>query len=228
MLDEPDRGHPAHDCVVELISSSRGDTLVSWSEGLHGGDLLVAAPLDGSQRAVSLEVGERLEVVWRTAGELRALPTVLVAVQLGERPCWLLRSAGVVRRGQRREAVRAPLTIPVRIGPDPSPVTGTTVDVSEGGLRCVLDRARPPTGVPQDRDRSSDPVAPQVGNVIRVTALFPDVTITCPAEVTRLHDRDDSRLELSLRFIGLTENEQDLIRRRVFARLRDLRHRGLL
>jgi PilZ domain len=228
MSDEADRGHPAHDSVVELISASRGDTLMSWSEGLHEGDLLVTAPLDQSQRPVSLAVGEHLEVVWRGADGLRALPVVLTAAESGERSRWRLSSVGVVRRGQRRDAVRAPLTIPVRIGPEPTPVTGTTLDVSEGGLRCVLDKAQQPTRVPPDGDGAAGPSPARVGDVVRVAALFPDFTVTCLAEVTRHHEREDPRLELSLRFIGLTENQEDLIRRRVFARLRELRHRGLL
>ena len=220
MLDEAYRGHPARDSGIELIAASSGDTLVSWSEGLDDGELVVSAPIDRTQRPVSLPVGERLEVVWRAAGELRALPVELVAVEQGERPRWRLRSAGADRRGQRRDAVRAPLTVPVRIGPEPTAVAGTTVDVSEGGLMCVLERQ------PALQDGHAAP--PRLGDVVRLAALFPDFTITCPAEVTRVHDRDDSRLALSLRFIGLTETQQDLIRRRVFARLRELRHRGLL
>ena len=51
------------------------------------------------------------------------------------------------------------------------------------------------------------PIRAGVGDVVRVAALFPDFTVTCLAEVTRHHPREDSRLELSLRFIGLTENQ---------------------
>ncbi len=229
MSGEADRRHPVLGSVVELICASRGDTLIGWSEGLHDDDLIVSAPLDRSQRPVPLSVGEHLEVVWRSADELQAFPVVLVAVELGERPRWRLRAAGVVRRGQRRDAVRAPLTIPVRIGPPPAPATGVTVDVSEGGLRCILDNERLPDARPAGSGSSRRFFAtPRVGDVVPVAALFPNVTITCLAEVTRQHDRDDPRLELSLRFIGLTENQEDLIRRRVFARLRELRHRGLL
>jgi PilZ domain len=223
MPDEVDPQHPAPGSVLELLPASRADALLGWSEGSQDGDLIVTAPLDRSQRPVSLPVGDHLEVVWRAADELCALPVVLVAVEVGERPRWRLRRAGVLRRGQRREAVRAPLTIPVRIGPESAQIDGTSVDVSEGGLRCILEKDRP-----ADPDGSVDPVPPRVGDVVRVTALFPDFTITSAAEVTRLHGRDDPRIELSLRFIGLTENQQDLVRRRVFARLRELRHRGLL
>jgi PilZ domain len=216
MSSENEGSRPAAGSVVELMAASRSDTLIGWSEGRQADDLVVSAPLDRSQRPVSLGIGEHVELVWQTSGELRALPVVLVAVDSGERPRWRLRVAGVLRRGQRRDAVRAPLTVPVHVGPELAAVAGTTVDVSEGGLRCILDGKRQPSP------------SMAVGDVARVAVTFPELTITCLSEVTRQHAREDALVELSLRFIGLTENQEDLIRRRVFARLRELRHRGLL
>jgi len=58
--------------------------------------------------------------------------------------------------------------------------------------------------------------------------MLPDLTVACVSEISRRHPRDDARTELSLRFIGLPEHAQDDLRRLVFARLRDLRQRGLL
>ncbi|OMQ16041.1 hypothetical protein A7K94_0205205, partial [Modestobacter sp. VKM Ac-2676] len=49
-----------------------------------------------------------------------------------------------------------------------------------------------------------------------------------PVETIRVHRREDECSELSVRFIGLSEKDQDAIRARVFAGLRDLRQRGLL
>jgi hypothetical protein len=219
MSDDVDRRRPTPGSVIELFFTSRSEPLLSWCDDLPDDDLLVSAPLDRMRRPVTLESGEQLEVVWQDDGDLRALPVILVATELGERPRWLLREAGVLRRGQRRDAVRAPMHIPVRIGPGTESLTGTTVDVSEGGLRCVLDG---------DRSGPAVPAAPSKGDVVRVAALFPDSTVTCLAEVTRRHERDDPRVELSLRFIGLTETHEDVVRRRVFARLRELRNRGLL
>lgn len=219
MSNEAGTRRPAPGSVVELFFASRSDPLLTWCERLSGDDLVVCAPLDLARRPVMLDIGEHLEVVWRDEGELRALPVVLAATELGERPAWRLSEAGVLRRGQRRDAVRAPMHVPVRIGPETGPLTGTTVDVSEGGLRCVLD------GEPLQRNLAAEP---STGDVVRVAARFPDATVTCLAEITRRHERNDPRLELSLRFIGLTEHHQDVVRRRVFARLRELRNRGLL
>lgn len=233
MSGELEDGHPAAGSVVEVMAASRGDTLVAWSEGRQAPDLILSAPLDSSQRPVILDIGERLEVVWRDLGELRALPVVLAAIELGERPRWRLRIAGVMRRAQRREAVRTPLSVAVRVGPELASADGTTVDVSEGGCRCILSGSRPPSPSPPspslpDPDHGGGSHGPDTGDVVPVAVLFPEFTITCLAEVTYRHARPDARMELSLRFIGLTEHQQDLIRRRVFARLRELRSRGLL
>jgi hypothetical protein len=228
MSSEPEESQPAAGSVVELMAASRSDTLIGWSEGCQGGDLVVSAPLDRSQRPVTLGVGELVEVVWQASGKLHALPLVLMAIESGERPRWRLRLAGVLRRAQRRDAVRAPLTVPVRVGPERAPSEGTTVDVSEGGLRCILDRKRQPGPSLRDPNRSPGSTPPGVGDIARLAVMFPEFTITCLSEVTRQHAREDALVELSLRFIGLTEDQEDLIRRRVFARLRDLRRRGLL
>ena len=217
MSDEVDRRRPAPGSVVELFFTSRGDPQLSWCDDLPGDDLVVSAPLDRMQRPIALEDGEQIEVVWRDDdGGLRALPVVLVSTELGERPRWLLREAGEARRGQRRDAVRAPMHIPVRVGPEIGAHSGSTVDVSEGGMRCLLE---------PDGDAAVDPAT---GDVVRVSVLFPDSTVTCLAEVIRRHERDDPRMDLSVRFIGLTEHQQDVLRRRVFARLRELRTRGLI
>jgi hypothetical protein len=223
MLDEPGQDYPPHGTVLDLIAASRRDTFLSWVDAAGDGEIVVTAPKDASLQLVGLPVGEHLEIVWTHSGELRSLPVVLASISAGEQPHWQLRPAGVAKRGQRRDAVRAPLTVPVRLQAEGGQAGGATVDLSEGGLRCILDKERAPAG-------QSDAAAwaPEVGDVIRVIATLPDFTLSCLAEVTRRYPRDDERVELSARFVGLQEHEQDLIRRRVFARLRELRQRGLL
>jgi c-di-GMP-binding flagellar brake protein YcgR len=226
MLDSPSDDYPEVGTVLDLLPASRGDALMSWLDDVDGEDLVVAVPLDLARRPVALAVGEMIDVVWKTSGALRCLPVVLAGIDPGEPPQWRLRSAGVVRRGRRREAVRAPLRVPVTVGTGPSAARATSLDLSEGGLRCILDReARP---APREAAELSAQFAFRTGDVVRVSATFPDLTVACLSEITRLHPRDDSRTEMSVRFIGLSEHVQDDLRRRVFARLRDLRQRGLL
>jgi hypothetical protein len=201
---------------------------MSWLDDLDDEELLVSIPRDSEARPVSLAVGEHIEVIWKADGTLRCLPVVLSGLDLGDSPHWRLRRAGVAKRGQRREAVRAPMSVSVTLGEGASAARAMSLDLSEGGLRCVLDREPRPVPVPRADGQVSGQSAFRVGDVVKVSAMLPDLTVTCLSEISRLHPRDDSRVELSLRFIGLSEHVQDDIRRRVFARLRDLRQRGLL
>nr|WP_246324661.1 PilZ domain-containing protein [Petropleomorpha daqingensis] len=208
---------PGIGSVLDLVPSSRSGTFMSWMDDLADGDLIVSTPCDQARRPISLPVGERLEVVWADAGGLHAVPAELAGTLIGEMPRWRLRVVGVAKRGQRRDAVRAPLIVPVELGLAIHPVLGRTIDLSEGGLRCVLDRTA-----------HFGLQLPAVGDVVRVVVDLPELPLRCRSEITRLHPRSDARVELSLRFIGLTEQDQDDVRRQVFARLRELRQRGLL
>jgi hypothetical protein len=225
MLGMPGEDYPELGAVLDLIPASRGEAFMSWMDDVGDEDLVVSIPQDRIRRPVALAVGEQIEVIWTASGALRCLPVVLAGIDPAEPQHWLLRSAAAVQRGQRRGAVRAPLRAPVILGTGTSPARGTTLDLSEGGLHCILDEARAvPGAIAQVSAHSSF----RVGDVVRVSAMLPELTVTCLSEVSRRHPRDDTRTELSLRFIGLPEHVQDDLRRLVFARLRDLRQRGLL
>lgn len=224
--------YPEVGAVVDLFPTSLGDAYMSWIDDVRDGVLVASVPRDLARRPMMLAVGEQIEVIWKTSGALRCLSVVLAGIDLGEPPHWRLRPAGVVKRGQRRDAVRVPLRVPVVFGVGEAAAHGTTLDVSEGGLRCVLDKRVtgpapgapprvPPPRVPADSEL-------RVGDVVRVSVSFPDLTVTCLSEITRRHTDDESSTEFSLRFIGLPEHVEDDLRRRVFTRLRDLRQRGLL
>jgi c-di-GMP-binding flagellar brake protein YcgR len=229
--------YPEVGAIVDLFPASLGDAYMTWIDDVRDEVLVASIPRDLARRPMMLAVGEQIEVVWKTSGALRCLSVVLAGIDLGEPPHWRLRPAGVVKRGQRRDAVRAPLTVPVVLGAGEAAAHGTTLDVSEGGLRCVLDKrlSRPAPGGPPrvPPPRVPPPGVPahpglRVGDVVRLSVSFPDLTVTCLSEITRRHTDDESPTELSLRFIGLPEHVEDDLRRRVFTRLRDLRQRGLL
>lgn len=215
--------HPDVGSVVDLVPASRGGSFLSWMEAVGDDEFVVAAPTDAAMRPVEVAEGERVDLVWRGPAQLHSLPCELVAVAPAEQPRWLLRRAGVVQRGQRRGAVRAPLSVPVSLGPESARATGTTIDLSEGGLRCVLD-----AGSAADRLVAGSPPGQEAGTVTQLSLRLPDLAVSCLAEITRRFPRDDARVELSVRFIGLSEHVQDEVRRRVFHRLRELRQRGLL
>jgi c-di-GMP-binding flagellar brake protein YcgR len=224
--------------VVDVVVSGRGEVLVSWVESADDREIVVTVGEDRNQRRAALPVGERLELVWRAASELWSLPVELTALELGATPVWRLRPTGPVTRGQRRSAVRAPLSLPVCMTVGTVEVAGTTVDVSEAGTRIVFADASPAGTDPTD-DSDSEPDGedapeggtgdgvPDGGAVVTLRLSFADGDVVCQAEVIRRIGRQDRRPELTFRFIGLHEKTEDVIRRQVFAELRSLRARGL-
>jgi len=232
--------------VVDVVASGRGEVLVSWVESADDGEIVVTVGENRKRNRASLPVGERLELVWRAPGELRSLSVELMALELGATPVWRLRPTGPATRGQRRAAVRAPLSLPVHMIVGTVEVEGTTVDVSEAGTRAVFEDAsagradstdgngsEPATeDAPENaaEDATEDGTgdgAPDAGAVVTLRLSFVDDEVVCKAEVVRRIRRQDRRPELTFRFIGLNEKTEDLIRRQVFAELRSLRARGL-
>jgi hypothetical protein len=246
MTGEPGVDYPEEKMPIDVRAQSRGDNLLSFVESTENGELILAVGEDRQRRPVRLEPGEHLELMWRGPDELRSVPAELIAVENGNRPTWRVRTIGPAARGQRRAAVRAPMDFPVTLAQGARTLTGVSVDLSEGGLRCLLDEGQ------DDRRTTSAAAAPspadgqtaaggdvavtvateqllQVGSIQQVTVRLDDRDyVTAKGEVVRHFPRADKREEVSIRFIGLPEKMEDLIRARVFARLRDLRARGIL
>jgi hypothetical protein len=242
MMGEPGLDFPEAKTPVDVRVHSRGDTLLSFVEQVESGELVITAGEDRQKRPVRLEPGERLELMWRGPEEFRAVPAELLAVDLGNGPTWRVRTVGPAGRGQRRAAVRAPMDFTVTLTNGPLSHRGVSVDLSEGGLRCLLDDAArttaagsAPDGAAAAEERAATAADAasahqlEVGSVLQVTVWFDDREyVTSKGEVVRHFPRADNREEVSIRFIGLPEKMEDLIRARVFARLRELRARGVL
>jgi hypothetical protein len=245
--------YPEARTVVDLLVTSRGDVLLSWVESSDGSEFVVSTGEDRSQRRVRLEPGEHVEVVWRGPEELRSRPTELVSTQL-DPPQWRLRPVGPATRGQRRSSVRAPLGFRVQATIGADLVHGSTIDLSEGGMRALFappgEAGTAPSADPRPADASVEPpegpverpeatTSPvegsrpaedpvRIGAVLSLVVCLEQDEVACRGEVTRRIARQDGRTELCFRFVDLHEKSQDLIRRHVFAGLRMLRARGLL
>lgn len=226
---DPGIDHPEQRTMVDVLLASRRDLLTSVVEEVRDGELLVTVGQDKSQRPVRLDVGERMELVWKAGGEMRSLPVELLAVTPGEVSTWLVRAVGAADRGQRRRAVRAPLALPVVLRRGDDTLIAGTSDVSEGGLRCTL---AAPSGGKDALDIAAAAARKkqdlQAGDTLRLQMDLSGGQVECAAEVVRRHRREDGRTEVSLRLVDISEATEDLIRRDVFACLRDLRVRGVL
>ncbi|MGY1762003.1 hypothetical protein ACI79G_11270 [Geodermatophilus sp. SYSU D00779] len=238
MAGTPGVDFPEQRDVLDVVVSGRGEVLVSWVESADDREVVVTVGEDRDRRRATLPVGERLELVWRAASELRSLPVELTAVDVGATPVWRLRPTGPVTRGQRRSAVRAPLSLPVCMTVGTVEVVGTTVDLSEAGTRVLFEdapvgRTDPTDGNDPEPATEDAPEAgpgdgvPDAGAVVSLRLSLAEGDVVCQAEVIRQIGRQDHRAELTFRFIGLREKTEDLIRREVFAELRALRARGL-
>ncbi len=212
----PGVDHPEERAVVDVKAESRGDVLLSFVEEVSADELVLSVGTDALKRRARLDVGEHVELIWRGPEELRSVPAELVEIVAGDNPLWRIRTTGPASRGQRRAAVRAPLAVPLELKLGTAVLAGATLDLSEGGSRCLF--REPGEGTP---DVEVGAVLPAVFDVDGTSMAF-DV------EVIRRHAREDGRPELSLRFLNLSEKRQDVIRRRVFAELRDLRSRGVI
>ncbi|MGR6966762.1 PilZ domain-containing protein [Geodermatophilus sp. URMC 61] len=246
-VDYPEAKEP-----VDVQSASRGDALTSFVEESGNGPLTLTVPADRSGRRVRLDIGEYVQLVWKGPEGLRALPAELTEVLPGEEPRWRVRPMGPATRGQRRNAVRAPMSLPVEAVSGRTQLIGESIDVSEGGLHCLFqpdggtstrehhataettgaagDDAAGKGGAEAAPAGGSGRVELSSGTQLEVTLSLggQEQPVRSKAEVVRVHPRTDRRIEVSLRFLGLPEREEDRIRARVFTELRVLRSRGLL
>ena len=235
MQGEPGVDYPEDRSPVDVLAASRGDAVMCFVERIGEDEIVVTIGQDRSGRPVNLHAEERMELVWKDAGELRSLPAELVAVETGEQRVWAdppgrsRRPRAAPRRGPRHPVV--PRRARVRWGDD----RGNDGGRQRGRRPCLV---RPlDTGPRSGRRRGgAEPDGtdggsgvPALGAIVTVSVWFDQRQhVTSRAEVARHHARTDRQTELSLRFVGLPEKMQDLVRREVFAGLRELRAAGLL
>src|SRR3954452_22080715 len=130
---------PEVKAVVDVVGIEDGRVATSIIEEISGDELVLALPQDREHRPVRPKPGTPLELVWKDPDGLLALPVQVVASQA---PAELrVQRTGSTAPGQRRSAVRAPLVLPVQLTHGQHQLSGLTVDISEGGLRFLLDAA---------------------------------------------------------------------------------------
>jgi hypothetical protein len=209
-------GHPAYDTVTEVRFGDTGSARVCWVAASDARRLVLAAPADGGQPLPAPRPGDRASVMWMGHEGLRALPVELVGVQPALVPLWHFRRTGPEVPAQRRSSVRVDLHVPIQVTDNGRPMAGTTLDLSEGGVRCQVEAA--------------GPILPRRGDVFPV-ALFLDADrdpFSARGELIRSKPAIGDELRLTLRFVGLGDGELDRLRARVFLELRTQRARGLL
>lgn len=177
-------------------------TLIYIAVPNYGGDVEVPEP------------GTAFSIGWLTPNGVFELPAAFHGREsVGPTVrAWRLGVSGPALRAQRRRFVRVPWTAPLTVQVGERTVSGRTIDLSEGGVRCLL----PPPALTR-----STPV--------RVTLTYPDRTMILDAEVIRVQARVTPKgplIETGLEFLD-PDTYGDALRRLVFGEQLRVRRAGL-
>jgi hypothetical protein len=199
-----------------VLPLGKDEALTSRVRSVSSDFLYISPPRDSTGESVRFVPRDMLELSWQGDDGLRSVPAD--ALSFTDDATWRIRVTGQATRLQRRDAVRAPIGLPASVWWDRTTLSGSTVDLSEGGLLAVF---RP------HGDLGTTIAFPKRGQPLGLRLdLYSDELVTEVALVRR-RPREDALHEWSLRFLHLPEPAADLIRSHVFTALRNARARGL-
>jgi c-di-GMP-binding flagellar brake protein YcgR len=214
---------PRPDAGVEFTLVNRGITIPSHVESATESQVVLRTDLQAYLRKLGVRPGEAVEVYWQGAEEEQTLPAQITELEHADDVRLLLAVTGPPRLSQRRKAVRAQLEVPVLVNHEGTQLYGETFDLSEAGVRVVVDGwglpPAPGTGVEVTLTLDDVPPAAELA-----TAPDPQVVVLEGAVVRQQVRR--ARWDLSMRFPEVTEKTADRLRRRVFRALREERARA--
>ena len=199
--------HPEEQTEAEITLTGRGVSVTARVEVVQNDRISVRPSVGEFVEQVVVKVGDVVEVFWKTDDAQRALPAEVTDVEQGAVIRWRMRATGPAEASQRRKAVRGRVTVPVEAEYGSVDLKGETIDISEAGLRAEFEGFGAP---------------PESGAKLGLTISLEDGVIKTKAEVVRTTAKG-ARWVISIRFAGIQEKDQDLVRRRVFQALREER-----
>ena len=212
---------PARDADIEFILVTRGITIPSQVEQFDESRLVLRPHLSALLHKIAVRPGEVVEVYWQGTEDEQTMPARISEVEDSAERLHLM-PTGPARRSQRRRAVRAAIELPVLIKVAGVPLFGRTVDLSEAGLRAVVDGwglpPEPGAAVAADLTLDDTPASADLPAVV-------DAAVLSLAGVIVRQRPVRARWELSMQFHGLPQQVEDRLRRRVFRALREERAR---
>jgi hypothetical protein len=199
---------PEESASADVTLISRGVTVTAHVE-VSDTYVVVVRPTSGGPGWQSTEIqpGDPIELYWVGGQEERTLAGTISQVEGGSDARWHLAVSGMAERSQRRKAVRARVALPVIIPWAGGQMLGTTVDLSESGMRALMDG----WGIPLDP-----------GTPSQLSLELDEVLVHLHGEIVWTSIRGPQWL-LAVKFTDVPEKEADLLRRRVFQALRDER-----
>jgi len=207
-------GHPTTSTPAEVRFAVTGGGFLGLVAASDRKRIVVAQPASADAPSPSALIGRRAHLVWTDSEGSLALPVELSAVQHSTVPLWHFRALGPPVVDQRRAAVRVPLHVPVQLRGAKRAIAGATLDVSEIGLRCLVE------GTVED--------LPVTGETVPMTLLLQGDSdpLDVHGEVVMLRQRSDASLTVVLAYVGLEGRAQDRLRARVFEEMRERRAKG--
>lgn len=187
--------------------------LESRVEAVGGDGVTLAAPTGAFGVPVLPAPGETVLVAWNTIRGYYERKGVVESSLRTPKPLMTVRPLGEVRRLQRRSHVRVPQLNLIDLVLPGSTLRASLLDVSESGLRCVVDRPSP---------LGMDTLVTVTLDLIDGTS----VEVRCTA--ARLYALDDEHVEVGLAFVDLDQRTGNQIRKHVFAQQVRDRAMGLL
>lgn len=154
--------------------------------------------------------GTPVRLVWTTAAGEHTLHATMESRPQTRVPLWRLRPEGEPVVRQRREFIRVPDTLLVAMSRDDDCWSARVMDLSEGGMRCVL---------LDDHDLAD-------GDEVRVAMDMDEGRVVIPSVVLEVLSGQGGRTVARVRF-GELKREGDLLRRRVLQQQRRARAVGL-
>jgi c-di-GMP-binding flagellar brake protein YcgR len=207
MTSVPGVDHPEEQTEAEITLIGRGVSVSSRVEVVHDGFIAVRPSVGEFVEQVVVRVGDAVEVFWKGEDTQRALPAEVTEVEHGAVIRWRMRITGPAETSQRRKAVRGRVEVPVEAAFGAIELKGTTMDLSEAGLRAEFQGMGAP---------------PESGVKHSLTLRLEEGTMKTRAEVVRTQARG-AQWVISIRFVDIQEKDQDRVRRRVFQALREER-----
>jgi hypothetical protein len=205
-----DLDRPRMSTSADVTLVSRGVTVTACVE-MASAELVVVGPsAGGTELAGSVAPNDLAELYWIGGQHEWTLKGTVVEVEDGETPLWHIAVAGPAEHSQRRKAVRGRVQLPVLIPWAGALMTGTTVDLSEGGMRAMMDG----WGVP-----------PEPATPATATLTLDDDTVELRGEIVWTSARG-ARWLMAMKFVDVPEEVGDALRRRVFQALREERARS--
>ena len=209
MTSVPGVDHPEEQTEAEVTLVGRGISVSARVEVVQNEYVSVRPSVGEFVDQVVVRVGDAVELFWKTEDSQRALPAEVTDVEQGAVIRWRMRATGPAEASQRRKAVRGRVNVPVVAEYGSIELRGTTVDLSEAGLRAEFDGLGAP---------------PEAGARLDLDFQLEDGAIRTKAEVVRTQARG-AQWVMSIRFLNIQEKDQDRVRRRVFQALREERAR---